>query len=357
MKTLSINDFRLENGNKIHSLSLAFETFGKLNENKDNVIWVCHALTANANVLDWWEGLFGTLQLFDPKEYFIVCVNSIGSCYGSTGPASPQENRRPLLNNFPGLTVRDAALAFDIVREHLGIPKINILIGASLGGQQALEWSILKPEVHRTLILIATNAVHSPFGIAFNESQRLAIQADATFYDGTISGGRKGLIAARSIALLSYRSYSIYEAKQKDENHQLNHFKAARYQQYQGEKLAKRFNAHSYYRLTKMMDSHNVGRKRTSIELALRRVKAKTLVIGITSDQLFPVEEQKFLAQNIIGAQFAEIFSPYGHDGFLVETEKISIIIEDFLHNNFKKFKPTVFRTTVRKTQLMNLVK
>lgn len=356
MQILSIRDFRLENGSELNNLNLAFQTFGRLNKRKDNVVWVCHALTANTNVLDWWEGLFGSLQLFDPKEYFIVCVNSIGSCYGSTGPASPLENKRPLLNEFPDLTVRDAARALELVREHLEIPKIKVLIGASLGGQQALEWSILNPKAHDSLVLIATNAVHSPFGIAFNESQRLAIQADPTFYDGSISGGRNGLIAARSIALLSYRSYAIYNETQKDENTQERNLKAARYQRYQGEKLANRFNSHSYFGLTRMMDSHNVGRNRKSIEFALKEIKAKTLVIGITSDQLFPVSEQKFLTENIFGAQYAEISSDYGHDGFLVETEKISIIIEDFLHNNFKKFKPTVFRTTVRKTQLMNLV-
>lgn len=356
MSVLNLKDFRLENGFTYDNFTIAFETFGTLNAKKDNVVWVCHALTANANVLDWWEGLFGRYNLFDPKEYFIVCANMPGSCYGSFGPATPLDNKRPLWDSFPQLTVRDVAFAFDGLRKALEIKSISVLIGASLGGQQALEWSIINPEVCQSLVLIATNAKHSAYGIAFNESQRLAIKADPTYGNGSVSGGRAGLVAARSIALLSYRSYTIYQATQDDNFTGANTRKANRYQRYQGEKLAKRFNAYSYVCLTEMMDSHDVGRGRTSLESALNTVEAKTLVVGITSDQLFPVSEQKFIASKIPGAEYTEISSDYGHDGFLVETEKLSLILEDFLHNNFKKHKPTVFRTTVRKNQLMNLI-
>lgn len=356
MSVLTVNNFCLEDGNTIEEFELFYETFGTLNQEKNNVIWVCHALTANSNVLDWWKGLFGNYCLFDPEDYFIVCVNSPGSCYGSTGPASPIKNARPLLENFPSLTVRDVVKSFDLVREHLGLNSIKLLIGSSLGGQKALEWSIQQPEEFEALVLIATNAKHSPYGIAFNESQRLALRADDSYGDGNIFGGRKGLIAARSIALLSYRSYEIYDQTQNDEVSIGKELKASRYQRYQGEKLAKRFNAYSYECLTRVMDSHDIGRGRQSIISSLRKVKARTLVVGITSDHLFPVQEQKFLAANIIGAEYTEIASDYGHDGFLVETEKLTSILEDFLHNNFKNYKPTVFRTTVRKSQLMNLI-
>ena len=354
MPLITLENFHLECGETISELALFYQTFGELNEKRDNVIWVCHALTANTNVLDWWSGLFGANHLFNPDQYFIICVNAPGSCYGSTGPTTPQENKRPLLDKFPLITTRDAQHAFEAVRKALKIDRIYLLIGGSVGGQHALEWSIEQPEVVQNLALIATNAQHSPYGIAFNESQRLAIKADATYGNGNISGGRNGLIAARSIALLSYRSPTIYRQTQSDENQaSLGNFRAAGYQQYQGEKLVRRFNAYSYVCLTKMMDSHNVGRGRRSITEALQLVRAKTIVVGIGSDQLFPPSEQKFLSHHIPGAEYAEISSSYGHDGFLVETKKLSNILEDFLFNNFKKHKPTVFRSTVRKHELI----
>jgi homoserine O-acetyltransferase len=171
-------------------------------------------------------------------------------------------------------------------------------------------------------VLIATNALHSAWGIAFNESQRLAITADRTFYSLSPDGGKKGLKAARSIALLSYRTYETYASTQMDEStDKLNDFKASSYQSYQGEKLVNRFNAYSYWYLTKAMDSHHVGRKRNSVEDALKLIQAKTLVIGIKNDVLFPVEEQQFLVDHIPNARFIELNSFYGHDGFLVETE------------------------------------
>lgn len=357
MPQVVVKDFRLENGSTLENIRIAYQTFGSLNAERNNVVWVCHALTANADVTDWWKGLFGKNDLFDPKEYFIVCVNTIGSCYGSTGPVSPRENKRPLLDKFPKLTNRDAVQALDLVRESLNLERIHLLVGASLGGQQALEWSIARPEVFEALVLIATNARHSAWGIAWNESQRLAIKADHTYGNGNLFGGEKGLQAARSIALLSYRSSTIYNSTQTEATNELQEsLKAAEYQRYQGEKLVKRFNAYSYVCLSEMMDSHNVGRNRASIETALKVIKARTLVIGITSDQLFPLEEQKFLAQHISGAEYAEISSACGHDGFLVETTALTLLLEDFLFNNFRKHKPTVFRTTVRKNQLINLI-
>ncbi len=354
MPLITLENFRLECGESISELILSYQTFGKLNAKKDNVVWVCHALTANTDVLDWWSGLFGEDQLFDPEKYFIICVNSPGSCYGSTGPATPLKNKRPKLENFPLLTVRDASKAFDQVRKALNLNRIYLLIAGSLGGQQALEWSIAQPNLFENLVLVATNAQHSPYGIAFNESQRLAIQADSTYGNGTIDGGKKGLLAARSTALLSYRSPSIYRQTQSEESgDKLQNYKASGYQKYQGEKLIRRFNAYAYVCLTRMMDSHNVGRGKRSIQDALRSIHAKTLAVAIGSDQLFPPSEQKFLAHHIPGAEYAEISSAYGHDGFLVETQKLSLILEDFLFNNFQKHKPTVFRSTVRKHELI----
>ena len=358
MHSIKINaPFQLESGETIENLSIAYHTFGKLNATKSNVIWVCHALTANSDVFDWWSGLFGESKFFDPDKYFIICPNTLGSCYGTTGPDSALKYKRPLLDKFPEVTIKDLANAHELLRQKLKIQSIYTLIGASMGGQQALEWSIQQPGLFNNLILLATNASHSPYGIAFNESQRLAIKADPTFGNHNIEGGRNGLIAARSIALLSYRSYKGYENTQSETSNQVkNDFKSSSYQRYQGEKLAKRFNAYSYVTLSKAMDSHNVGRGKKSIKAALNLIKAKTLVVGITTDNLFPVGEQKFLARNIHNCQFYEMHSEYGHDGFLIETPKIERVLEDFLFNDFKENKPTVFKNTIRKSELMNLI-
>lgn len=325
--------FKLENGKRLRGLEIAYHTYGTLNAARDNVVWVCHALTANSDVFDWWPGLFGPDDLFNPREHFIVCANILGSSYGSTSPASMDPaTGQPYYLSFPDFTVRDMVEAHRLLADHLGIGRIAVLIGGSLGGQQAVEWGIIDPSRIARLILVATNAVHSPWGIAFNESQRLAIATDRTFYAHHPKGGAKGLKAARSLALLSYRGYDTYGATQLETSHEkTDDFKASSYQNYQGEKLIKRFSAHSYWYLTKAMDSHNVARGRESLENALRRVTARTLVIGVSSDLLFPVEEQKFLARHIAGAVYAEISSFYGHDGFLVETELLAKEIKRFL--------------------------
>lgn len=330
--------FKLENGKKIRNLEIAYQAYGKLNENKDNVIWACHALTANADVLDWWKGLFGTKDLFNPEEHFIICANILGSHYGTTNPLSENPiTGQPYYLAFPEFTIRDLAAAHQLLASHLGINSVKTLIGGSLGGQQALEWSIAGKTIIENLILVATNAVHSPWGIAFNESQRLAIATDRTFFANQPNGGLKGLKTARSIALLSYRTYEAYNETQLESvNDKVTDFRASSYQNYQGEKLGKRFNAYSYWYLSKAMDSHNVGRGRKSIKDALKLVNANTLVVGIENDVLFPLCEQEFLAQNINDAQFASIKCAYGHDGFLIETDKLTNIIGSFLKEHSK---------------------
>lgn len=338
MNSFTFNgDFLLESGNILKNPTIGYITYGELNSDKSNVVWVCHALTGNSEVHDWWSGVFGEGRPLDPSKSFIVCANVLGSCYGSTGPLCFNEQGERLFEHFPLITTRDMANAHEVLRKSLGIEKIQLLIGASLGGQQALEWSIAQPELFEHCVFIATNAKHSPYGIAFNETQRLAIYADPTYFERKLNGGRKGLIAARAIAMLSYRSYEGYKLTQSEDNEQLtDDFKAASYQNYQGEKLAKRFNAYSYVALSKSMDAHNVGRNRKSIPAALREIKAKSLVIGVTSDLLFPISEQKFLANNIKNACYAEIDSNFGHDGFLVEFEQINAIINNFLSNQLK---------------------
>jgi homoserine O-acetyltransferase len=330
--------FKLESGKQLRDLQIGFNTYGKLNKTRDNVVWVCHALTANSDVFDWWNGLFGENNYFNPKDHFIVCANILGSPYGSSNPLSINPvTEQPYYLAFPQFTLRDIVKAHQLLAEHLEIKSIEILIGGSLGGQQAIEWAIIEPGFIKNLILVATNAKHSPWGIAFNESQRLAISTDRTFYANSPDGGAKGLKAARSIALLSYRSYKTYSITQQEEKDSLvDGYKASSYQNYQGEKLVNRFNAYSYWYLTKSMDSHNVGRGRHGVEKALSLIKARTLVIGIKSDVLFPVEEQEYLFRHIPKSAFAGLDSFYGHDGFLIETEALTNIITSFFKTDVK---------------------
>lgn len=329
----------LENGKTLPDLQVAYHTYGQLNSNKSNVIWVCHALTANADVLDWWKGLFGENDLFNPEEHFIVCANVLGSHYGTTNPLSTRSSTGlPYYLSFPEFTIRDLVAVHQLLAGHLGINRIKVLIGGSLGGQQSLEWAIMDPEAIENVIVIASNAAHSPWGIAFNESQRLAIKADRTFYAQQPDGGLRGLKAARSMALLSYRTYDAYATTQLESvDDKTDGYRASSYQNYQGEKLCKRFNAYSYWYLSKAMDSHNVGRGRKSIADALNTIKANVMVIGIENDVLFPLPEQEFLEEHIPGASFQSIKSAYGHDGFLIETSTLTSIIGTFLKENANK--------------------
>jgi homoserine O-acetyltransferase len=323
--------FHLESGEWLPELELAYTTYGELNANKSNVVWVCHAFTGNANPSDWWSGLIGEKRLFYPKDYFVICVNVLGSHYGSTNALSTNPlTGQQYFHDFPFVSIRDVVNSLILLRKHLEIDSIAYLLGGSLGGQQALEWSVLEPEVIQKQILFSTNALHSPWGIAFNESQRMAISNDPTWESSTPDSGMEGMKVARAIALLSYRNYETYNRTQSRDAGQVDFFRANTYQNYQGEKLLKRFNAYSYWTLSKMFDSHDVGRNRGGIQKALETVLAKTLVIGITSDILFPPIEQEKIAQFIPNAKYVEIDSTYGHDGFLIEFEAMTNAIMEW---------------------------
>lgn len=300
----------LESGEVLEDLRIQYTTYGELNEDRSNVVWVFHALTANSEAADWWPGLVGEDCVIDPQKYFIICANVIGSCYGSSEPTD---------FDFPLFTIADIVSANKQLLQKLNITKVKIGIGGSMGGQQLLEWAVREPELFETIIPIATNAIHSPWGIAFNETQRMALENP---------NAAKGLEIARAIAMLSYRHYDTYATTQNDSDQRTDHFSASSYQRYQGEKLEKRFSPISYYYLSKAMDSHNIGRHFGGLESALRRIKSRCVVIGIETDILFPLSEQKYIADHIPGAKFKRISSEYGHDGFLIEVEKISNILE-----------------------------
>lgn len=320
----------LEAGGELVNPAIAFHTYGKLNPAKDNVVWVCHALTGSSDVLDWWGGLFGPDRQFDPADRYIVCVNIPGSCYGTVGPLSARPEGGAYLHQFPSITIRDIVKVLELVRQELQVDRIHTLIGASLGGQQALEWAIQQSALIDNLVLIATNAFHSPWGIAWNESQRQAIRLDPTWQNNSPEAGLEGMKVARGMALLSYRTAASYNNTQQEEVPVLSGFKASGYQQYQGEKLARRFNAFSYYVLSEAMDSHHIGRDRGNVPEVLATVTARTLVVTMEGDVLFPTTDQDALVENIPDATHVVIPTLFGHDGFLIETEAISHALQEW---------------------------
>lgn len=325
--------FILESGYTLSKFHLGYTTLGELNKTGDNVIWIFHALTANSNPEEWWPMLIGKGKLFDPKHDFIICVNMPGSCYGSLGPLDINpETRQPYFQSFPFFTPRDMIRGYQSLRRKLGIRKIKAGIGGSMGGQQLLEWAIEEPDLFENIYPLATNAVHSSWGRAFNASQRSSIELDPSWKTETKDSGIEGMKIARGIALLSYRHYDTYAKSQRDtELSKLSKFKSESYQIYQGEKLAKRFNAYSYYFLSLSMDAHNVGRGRGTITSALQSIRANTVVIGIENDILFPLSEQEFIAENVPGAEFKVLQSYFGHDGFLLENNQIEKIVSETL--------------------------
>ena len=324
----------LESGAVLPEVEIAYDTFGTLNEAKENIIWVCHALTANSDVADWWPHTVEEGGFLDPTRYFIVCANFLGSHYGTTSPLSvnPATGEK-YYYDFPQITVRDMVKCHQLLAKHLGIERVKLLIGSSIGGFQCMEWAISEPKFMESVALIATTTCTEPWAAAFNESQRMAIRTDRTWGERRDDAGIDGMAVARSIALISYRGGAAYNATQQDENPNEASFtrRAHSYQQYQGEKLRRRFNALSYYRLSEAVDSHNIARGRGSIAEALSKIEARALVVAISSDILFPPEAHTPLREHIRDVEYHLIESEFGHDGFLVEHEKLNTIIQNFI--------------------------
>ena len=329
------DDFAFEAGGNVSGIEVVYHTSDRDYKKGERVVWLCHALTANSNPMDWWPEMVGKGCCIDPEKDYVVCVNIFASPYGTTGPRSWMNDgeamkRSPL--DFPKVTVRDMARLFPIVRKYIGIEKVDLLVGSSIGGFQALEWAIMEPEVIERAAFIATAPRVTPWLGAWMESQRMAIEADPTFKAcDSLAGGQKGLEAARALSLISYRTFDGYNLTQAEEDENcLFAGRVASYERYQGEKLVKRdFDAYSYYYLTWSVDSHNVGRKRGGVAAALGEITAKSVVITITSDGLFPPVEGKEWAAWIPGAKYVEIESKWGHDGFLLETEAIAMRLEE----------------------------
>ncbi|MBR6815037.1 MAG: homoserine O-acetyltransferase [Alistipes sp.] len=330
-------EFELESGVKLPSLTIAYDTYGKRNAVSSNVIWVCHALTANSDVADWWPHTVEQGCFLDPEKYFTVCANFLGSHYGTTGPLSENPaTGEAWYGDFPRITVRDMVRAHQLLAEYLGIKQVKLLIGSSIGGFQCLEWSVMQPDFAERAAFIATTPRTKPWASAFNESQRMAIESDPSYGERNAEAGLNGLAIARSIALLSYRGGMAYDKTQEDTNPDEASFerRVHSYQRYQGEKLRRRFNAYSYVRLSEAVDSHNLGRGRGKVEDVLKQIRAKSLVVAITSDILFPPSDHQILIDNIPDVEYHLIDSDFGHDGFLVEHKQLNDIILNFLGEN-----------------------
>ena len=326
--------FTLESGEVLPSIEIAYHTYGSLNAQRDNIIWVCHALTANSDVADWWPHTVEQGCFLDPEKYFIVCANFLGSCYGTTGPLSTNPaTGEAWYGDFPRITVRDMVRCHQLLAKHLGIEQVKMLIGSSIGGFQCMEWLIMQPSFAESAALIATATNTTPWAAAFNESQRMAIECDTTYGSRSAQAGEQGMATARSIALLSYRGGKAYDKTQADTDLDTASFErhVHSYQRYQGEKLRRRFNAYSYYRLSQAVDSHNIARGRGSVEEVLQDIKARVLVVAITSDILFTPEDHRPFVENIPSVEYHLIDSDFGHDGFLVEHKKLNDIILKFL--------------------------
>ena len=308
-------------------ITIAYHTYGQLNEARNNVIWVCHALTANSRVDDWWSGLFGEGKALDPTKYFIVCANVLGSCYGSTGARSINPvSGQPYGMDWPLVTVRDWVSAHDRLSVHLDIDEIQFCIGGSCGGHQVLEFAYLISDKIKHLGLLVTSARESAWAIAGHEAQRQAMLADQTLFENNNESGAGGMRAARGIALLGYRTIEAYIETQTDLDDVIQDHRASSYIRHQGEKLVNRFYAHCYWHLIRTLDTHHLGRGRGGIEKVLQQLKMKATIIGIDSDRLIPVPQQILLAENMPDATLHILQSPYGHDGFLIETDQINNI-------------------------------
>jgi len=317
--------FALEQGGLIEEPIIAYNTYGKLNLAKDNVLLICHALTANSDADDWWHGLFGKGDIFDWNKYFIVCANNLGSPYGTSSAMQVEsESGEQYGINFPAFTIRDTANLHLELLAHLGIDKIKLIIGGSCGGNIAQEMAISLQDKLENLVLLCCSARESPWAIAIHEAQRMILHTDDSLAAKTEDAGKEALKACRAMAMPYYRTQQSFNIRQSElDLDTLSNFRASKYIKYQGEKFVKRFSAPCYYTLLSALDTHNVGRGRGSVKDALAQISANTAVIGFESDILIPVDEQQYLAKHIPKAEYFEIKSIYGHDAFLLEHEHI----------------------------------
>jgi len=326
--------FELELGGSLDAATVAYRTWGDLNNAAERTVLICHALTGSADVDQWWPHIIGRHGAFDPANDFIVCSNILGSCYGTTGPASLRPDRSGRYRgDFPIVTVRDMVHLQRLLLDYLGVGKIELVTGPSLGGMQALEWAALYPERVKSVVPIGVGGRHSPWCIAMTEAQRAAIYADPAWQGGFYDDDKRpqvGLAAARMMAICSYRSWQGFENRFGRDTHVNGDFKVQSYLRYQGEKINQRFDANAYVRLTQAMNSHDLSRNRGEFPDVIAEIDKPALLVSVSSDILYPPHEQKLLADHMPRAEYAVLESDFGHDGFLIQTQELAQLIRRF---------------------------
>lgn len=336
VETITIDCLNLDSGKVLADVPVAYRTWGRLNEAKDNAIVVCHALTGDTNADDWWAPLIGPGRVLDTDRYFVVCPNVPGSPYGSASPITHNPaTGAPYGPDFPVVTVRDAVRLHRRLLDHLGVRQVAMAIGGSMGGMQVLEWAFFGPYV-RAIVPIGVGGRHSAWAIGWSEAQRQTIYADPNWRDGRYDADHPpaaGLAAARMAAMISYRSWASFEqrfGRQADPRLD-ERFAVEGYLRYQGEKLVRRFDANCYIRLTQLMDTHDVAAGRGAYPDVLARIRQPALVIGINSDILYPLEEQQELAKHMPNAELAVLHSVHGHDAFLIEFDQLEALLRPWM--------------------------
>jgi homoserine O-acetyltransferase len=328
-----IAPLRLASGALLHGATVGYQTWGRLNAARDNVVWVCHALTASSDVESWWPGAFGPGRLLDPTRHFIVCANVLGGCYGSAGPTTVDPTTGERYGaHFPELSVCDLTDHQRLLADHLGICGIELVVGASMGGFQVLEWARREPLRVRRIALIATSWRQPPQALAQARLQCEFIRRDPKYRDGHYpehDGPVEGLALARQLGHLTYRSADELDRRFGRERRDDGHYQVLSYLDYQGDKLVQRFDANAYLRLTEAMNHYDFAAGSTP-EQALAAISQPALVAALDSDQLYYPTEQARLAGWLPRGRLVEIETLYGHDGFLVDAAKLDPALTAF---------------------------
>jgi homoserine O-acetyltransferase len=324
----------LESGETLDEVTVAYRTWGDPANAASNAILICHALTGSADVDAWWPGIIGAEGAFDPRRDYIICSNILGGCYGTTGPVSLRPGSRSRYRaSFPRITVRDMVNVQRLLLDRLGVERIALVTGPSLGGMQALEWALMYPERVGSIVPIGVGGRHSAWCIAMTEAQRTAIYADPDWQGGNYADDRppeQGLAAARMMAICSYRSWQSFEDRFGRNRRSGGEFEVQSYLRHQGEKINGRFDANSYVRLTQAMNEHDIARGRGEYRDVIRSIRQRTLVVSVRSDLLYPPHEQQALVRDLPHAAYEVLDSGDGHDGFLIESARLGRMIAEF---------------------------
>ncbi len=360
------NPLLLESSSVLSNVTVAYQTYGELNNDGTNGILICHALSGSSHAAGivsedevtnstgleflgkynemfyekpgWWDPLIGPGKTFNTDKYFVICPNFLASCYGTTGPSSHIPGTTKKYNlTFPQISVRDMITVQKELLKYLGVNRLKTLSGGSLGGMQVLEWAVMFGDMIDSIIPIATASAHSAWAIGLNDASRSAIKNDPVWNNGDYSEQpEKGLSLARKIAMISYRSNVSFQNKfgRKKQPDKENLTAVESYLGYQGEKFINRFDANTYLYVTEAMDNHDIGRDRGKINDVLNNLKMPALCVGISSDILYPAFEQIEIAQQIPNGEYTEIKSEHGHDSFLIEFDQLSNLISTFMRKN-----------------------